>query len=45
MHENTVRQRVERIDELLTDAWRVGPRALDHHVAFRLWATFAHLPD
>ncbi|WP_396645295.1 PucR family transcriptional regulator [Microbacterium sp.] len=45
VHENTVRQRVERIDELLTDAWRVGPRALDHHVAFRLWATLAHLPD
>jgi len=44
VHENTVRQRLERIDDLLTDAWRVGPRALDHHVAFRLWATLDHLP-
>lgn len=45
VHENTVRQRLERLDELLTDAWRVGPRSLDHHVAFRLWATLEHLPD
>lgn len=45
VHENTVRQRLDRIDELLTDAWRVGPRALDHHVAFRLWATLEHLPS
>ena len=45
VHENTVRQRLERIDHLLTDAWRVGPRALDHHVAFRLWSTLEHLPN
>lgn len=44
VHENTVRQRLERIDGLLTPAWRLGPRALDHHVAFRIWATFEHLP-
>lgn len=43
VHENTVRLRLERLDALLSAYWRVGPRALDHHVAFRLWATLDHL--
>jgi len=36
IHTNTVRQRVERIDTLLGEQWRRGPRSIDTHVALRL---------
>ncbi len=36
-HPNTVRQRLERIDQLLGSDWRNGSRALDLHLALRLW--------
>lgn len=36
IHVNTLRQRFEQIDELLGD-WRDGTRALDVHLALRLW--------
>ncbi len=36
IHVNTLRQRFEQIDELLGD-WRAGTRALDVHLALRLW--------
>ena len=32
VHENTVRQRLERVTELLGDGWSVGRRGLDIHV-------------
>ncbi|NKX53050.1 helix-turn-helix domain-containing protein [Arthrobacter mobilis] len=32
VHQNTVRQRLERIDSLLGSDWNAGRRALDHHV-------------
>ena len=36
-HQNTVRQRLERIDQLLGPDWRDGPRSLDIHLALRIW--------
>ena len=36
VHENTVRQRVARIDALLGPHWRSGARSLDTHLALRL---------
>ncbi len=36
IHVNTLRQRFAQIDELLGD-WRGGTRALDVHLALRLW--------
>jgi sugar diacid utilization regulator len=36
IHVNTLRQRFEQIDDLLGD-WRGGTRALDVHLALRLW--------
>lgn len=37
IHANTLRQRLDRIDTLLGSDWRRGGRALDIHVALRLW--------
>jgi GAF domain-containing protein/sugar diacid utilization regulator len=37
VHANTLRQRLDRIDTLLGPGWRRGGRALDVHVALRLW--------
>jgi sugar diacid utilization regulator len=37
VHANTLRQRLDRIDTLLGSDWRRGGRALDVHVALRLW--------
>ncbi|MEV4730091.1 GAF domain-containing protein [Saccharopolyspora sp. NPDC049426] len=37
VHLNTVRQRLERIDQLLGTDWRRGSRMLDSHVALRMW--------
>jgi GAF domain-containing protein/sugar diacid utilization regulator len=37
IHVNTLRQRLDRIDNLLGDSWRRGGRSLDVHVALRLW--------
>ena len=37
IHANTLRQRLDRIDTLLGASWRRGGRALDVHVALRLW--------
>lgn len=37
VHENTVRQRLERLD-LLVPGWRSGPRSLDIHIALRTQA-------
>ncbi|WP_447522271.1 helix-turn-helix domain-containing protein [Salinibacterium sp. NYA9b] len=37
IHENTVRQRMERLDQLLP-GWREGPRSLDVHIALRTHA-------
>lgn len=34
IHENTVRQRLDRLDEVLP-GWRSGPHSLDFHVALR----------
>jgi GAF domain-containing protein len=36
IHVNTLRQRFEQIDDVLGD-WRSGTRALDVHLALRLW--------
>lgn len=36
-HQNTIRQRVDRIGELLGNDWRESARALDIHLALRLW--------
>ncbi|WP_195760709.1 helix-turn-helix domain-containing protein [Agromyces kandeliae] len=36
IHPNTVRQRLDRIDEALGSGWRTGPARLDVHVALRL---------
>ncbi|MGO1543392.1 MAG: helix-turn-helix domain-containing protein [Gulosibacter sp.] len=32
IHENTVRQRLERVAELLGDGWVPGQSGLDHHI-------------
>ena len=37
IHPNTMRQRLERIDGLVGADWRRGGRALDVHIALRLW--------
>lgn len=37
IHANTLRQRLDRVDTLLGASWRRGGRALDVHVALRLW--------
>ncbi len=37
VHENTVRQRVDRITEILGTQWNTGPRAFDTHLALRAW--------
>lgn len=37
VHSNTVRQRLERIDQILGSEWRQGTRALDGHLAARIW--------
>ena len=37
IHPNTVRQRVERLDNALGPHWRRGARSLDVHVALRVW--------
>lgn len=36
LHENTVRQRLARLDELLGEEWRQGTKCLDTHLALRL---------
>jgi DNA-binding PucR family transcriptional regulator len=36
VHENTVRQRITRIDHLLGPGWREGGSSLDVHLALRL---------
>lgn len=35
VHRNTVRQRLDRIDRLLGETWKVSPRRLDTHLALR----------
>lgn len=35
VHENTIRQRIERISSLLGSTWQFQPRALDIHLALR----------
>ncbi|WP_171027412.1 GAF domain-containing protein [Pseudarthrobacter sp. NamE2] len=37
IHANTLRQRLDRIDNVLGESWRRGGRSLDVHVALRLW--------
>lgn len=37
VHENTVRQRIERIGVILGSEWSVGTRAFDIHLALRAW--------
>lgn len=37
IHVNTVRQRIERIDEILGSDWRSGQSALDYHISLRVW--------
>src|SRR5919205_331719 len=37
IHTNTLRQRLDRIDNILGETWRRGGRSLDVHVALRLW--------
>lgn len=37
VHENTVRQRIERIGVVLGSEWSVGSRAFDIHLALRAW--------
>ncbi|TFD66722.1 helix-turn-helix domain-containing protein [Cryobacterium ruanii] len=37
VHVNTLRQRLERIDNVIGATWRRGSRSLDIHVALRLW--------
>lgn len=37
IHPNTMRQRLDRIDDVLSPAWRQGGRALDTHVALCVW--------
>lgn len=38
VHENTVRQRMERISAVLGSDWREPARFLDIHIALRMWA-------
>ena len=40
IHPNTVRQRLDKLDELVP-GWRHGPRSLDVHVALRAHALMA----
>lgn len=37
VHENTIRQRLERIREVLGPNWNTGARAFDTHLALRAW--------
>lgn len=37
IHQNTVKQRLERIDSLLGPQWRTPSRRVDVHFALRLW--------
>ncbi|QHK18570.1 GAF domain-containing protein [Pseudarthrobacter psychrotolerans] len=37
LHVNTLRQRLDRIDNVIGASWRRGSRSLDIHVALRLW--------
>lgn len=37
VHANTIRQRLERVDQLLGPDWRRGTRVLDGHLAARIW--------
>lgn len=37
LHQNTVRQRLDKLDRLLGADWRDGTRVLDVHLALRLW--------
>lgn len=37
IHPNTMRKRLDRIDEVLGDTWRKGGRLLDVHIALRVW--------
>ncbi|WJY69021.1 helix-turn-helix domain-containing protein [Corynebacterium auris] len=37
IHENTVRQRVDRIASILGAGWNTGPHAFDIHLALRAW--------
>lgn len=37
IHENTVRQRIERITEVLGPGWNSGVKSLDTHLALRAW--------
>ncbi len=37
VHENTVRQRLDKLDRLLGADWRDGTRVLDVHLSLRLW--------
>ncbi|SDS77360.1 helix-turn-helix domain-containing protein [Corynebacterium timonense] len=37
IHDNTVRQRVDRIASVLGEDWTTGPHAFDIHLALRAW--------
>lgn len=37
VHENTVRQRIDRISELLGSGWNTSVRSFDIHLALRAW--------
>ncbi|MFZ3599354.1 helix-turn-helix domain-containing protein [Streptomyces sp. BH104] len=37
LHQNTVRQRLDKLDRLVGADWRDGTRVLDVHLALRLW--------
>lgn len=37
VHENTVRQRIDRITEILGSEWNTGAQAFDTHLALRAW--------
>lgn len=37
VHENTVRQRIERITDILGPQWNTGAQAFDTHLALRAW--------
>ncbi|KOG74193.1 hypothetical protein ADK77_06565 [Streptomyces antibioticus] len=37
VHQNTLRQRLGKLDRLLGESWRSGSRSLDVHLALRTW--------
>ena len=41
VHVNTVYQRLDRLDSVLGPSWRAGDRALELHLALRLWDLMA----